>query len=202
VTQGKEGFFVRRNKTNRKIAVFGSLRVMVMCSVFVAISIVCGKYLAIRGGEVLRFSFENLPIILSGMAFGPLAGAAVGVVADLVGCLLVGYTVNPIVTLGGAMIGLLSGSAFYLLKKAPVWLSVSVSVALSHFVGSVVIKTFGLAKFYTLPIIELALWRLLNYVIVGVIEGILIYALLKNKGFRRQLEINTEAEKNDCKGSN
>ncbi len=162
---------------------------MALCSVFVAISIVCGKYLAIRGGEVLRFSFENLPIILSGIAFGPVAGAAVGIVADLVGCLLVGYTINPIITVGGAAIGLISGILFRLLKRAPLGVSVSVAVGVSHIVGSVIIKTLGLAGFYSLPLLELMLWRLLNYVIIAVIEGMLIYALLGSKEIRRQLMI-------------
>ncbi len=187
-------------RNNTKVAIFGSLRVMALCSVFVAISIVCGKYLAIRGGEVLRFSFENLPIIMSGIAFGPMAGVAVGIVADLVGCMLVGYTINPIITVGGAVIGALSGILFRLLKKAPLWVSVGAVVGVCHIVGSVLIKTFGLAKFYSLPLAELMLWRLLNYVIIGVIEGILIYALLKNKGFRKQLMIHRrEAVKMNAK---
>ena len=178
---------MKRNET--KIAIFGSLRVMVLCSVFVAISIVCGKYLAIRGGEILRFSFENLPIILSGIAFGPIVGAVVGVVSDLVGCLLVGYTINPIITVGGALMGLLSGIAFKLTKRLPLAACVSIVVAVSHLVSSVVVKTFGLSVFYSMPIMELMAWRLLNYVIIGALEGVLVYALLKNRAFRRQLKI-------------
>ena len=84
------------------------LRVTVFSALLAAISIVCGKYLAFNMGDFLRFSFENLPIIFAGMAFGPLIGALVGVVADLVGCLLVGYAINPIITVGAAAIGLIS----------------------------------------------------------------------------------------------
>ena len=85
-----------------------NLKITVLLAMMVAISILMGKYLAINMGETLRFSLENTPIILSGIAFGPLAGAAVGIVADLVGCLMVGYTINPIVTLGAAVIGILT----------------------------------------------------------------------------------------------
>ena len=70
---------MKRNQSKR------ALRVTVALSLMVAISIVCGKYLAFSVGEFLRFSFENLPIILSGILFGPAAGALVGIVADLVG---------------------------------------------------------------------------------------------------------------------
>ncbi|MBE6584315.1 MAG: folate family ECF transporter S component [Ruminococcaceae bacterium] len=178
---------MKKEKSKNQIRIFGSLRVMVLCSVFVAISIVCGKYLAIRGGDVLRFSFENLPIILAGMAFGPVAGAAVGVVADLIGCILVGYAINPIITLAGALIGAIGGIMFRVCRKLPWWLCVTLTVTACHTIGSVVVKTIGLAAFYSMPIWELMLWRLLNYVIIGVIEGVLIYILLKNKALRKQL---------------
>ena len=178
---------MKKRTNDRKVALFGSLRVMVLCSVFVAISIVCGKYLAIRGGDILRFSFENLPIILSGIAFGPVAGAAVGVVADLIGCVLVGYAINPIITVAGGLIGAISGLVYYVCRKAPLWLGATLSVTVSHIIGSVIVKTVGLAVFYSMPLWELMLWRLLNYAIIGTAEGVLIYLLLKNKAFRKQL---------------
>ena len=98
-------------KTKRDgVAVFGTLKVMVCVALFVAMSIVCGKYLAIGVGNVLRFSFENMPIILSGLMFGPVVGIFAGVAADIVGCVLVGYALNPIVTIGAAAVGGVSGA--------------------------------------------------------------------------------------------
>ena len=47
------------------------LQRLVIAGLLAALSILCGKYLAIRGGDVLRFSFENLPILLAGFALGP-----------------------------------------------------------------------------------------------------------------------------------
>ncbi|MBO5907585.1 MAG: folate family ECF transporter S component [Clostridia bacterium] len=182
------------------------LKITVSLAMLSAISIVLGKYLAIPGGEVLRFSFENLPIILAGVAFGPVAGALVGTVADLVGCLLVGYTINPLVTLGAVCIGLVSGISYRLLRKSslPFWLKVAVVVALSHLLGSVVIKTFGLAQWYDMPFIILMLWRLLNYIIVGVLEGILVFALMKNKLISTEIASLTKGYarfgKNEAKG--
>lgn len=159
------------------------LQVTVTAAMLSAISIILGKYLAFGVGNVLRFSFENLPILFAGIAFGPIVGALVGAVADLVGCILVGYEINPIVTLGAIAIGTLSGLAFKLMKKAggSIMLSAAVSVAAAHLIGSVVIKTFGLAAFYSFPVYILMLWRLLNYVIVGAVEGMLICTLVKNR---------------------
>ena len=167
-------------------------------SLMVAISIVCGKYLAIPGGDVLRFSFENLPIMMAGMLFGPVMGMAVGVVADLVGCVLVGYTINPLITFGAAAIGLASGLVWMSLKRIHSlsyrW-KIGVSVFAAHLFGSVLIKTFGLAAYYAFPVWELMLWRLLNYIIVGAIEGMLLYILLKNKLLMKQFSTLYSVEK-------
>ncbi len=166
-----------------------SLRVMIAAALLTALSIVCGKYLAIRVGDILRFSFENLPILLAGIAFGPITGGIVGIVADLLGCILVGYTINPIITVGGALVGVLGGILYHLLKKMPETSRVVLTVALTHLVCSVGIKTCGLAVFYSMPIWQLMLWRGLNYLVIGVAEAVLLCALLKNKGVRSQLNL-------------
>ncbi len=163
------------------------LAVLVAAALLVGLSIVLGKYLAIRVGDTLRFSFENLPILLAGMAFGPVTGVLVAVAADLIGCLMVGYAVNPIITLGGAFIGLLGGATYRLLAKTPHLVRVSVTVITAHIVGSVLIKTVGLVAFYSYPLWELMLWRLLNYVIVGAAEAVLLYVILKSRAIQNQI---------------
>ena len=163
------------------------LKLTATLAMLAAISIICGKYLAIRGGDILRFSFENLPIIFAGLTFGPISGILVGVVADLVGCVMVGYTINPIVTVGAAAIGCVAGICRVLLRKVgknSVFVTI-VSVTLAHLIGSVLIKTFGLSAFYDMPLVTLMLWRLLNYVIVGAIECALLIALLENREVTR-----------------
>ena len=176
------------------------LKVMVSGAFLAALSIVLGKYLAFGVGNVLRFSFENLPIIFAGMAFGSPVGMAVGVVADLVGCMLVGYEINPLVTLGAAMIGFLSGGYYYLRgkrgSKRATCFFVALFVLVSHLVGSVVIKTFGLSIFYDMPLGILMLWRLFNYAIVGSLETVLLCCLMNNKAIKRQIFImNSKSER-------
>ena len=165
-----------------------NLRLIAVSAFLAALSIICGKYLALSLGGVLRFSFENLPILLSGMMFGPVAGALVGAVADLVGCLMVGYTVNPLVTLGAVCVGVLGGLLFRLTKKLPLLWQTCITVILAHLVASVIIKTVGLAAYYDMPFYVLLLYRLLNYAIVGVAEWLLLYTVLKNKALRRRFE--------------
>ena len=176
-------FFMKKTKKSH-------LKLLVALSLMSALSIVLGKYLAFNVGTVLRFSFENLPIIFSGLAFGPAAGGAVALVADLVGCLLVGYEINPVVTLGAVIIGVSAGFCrlpFATHKNpSPVFLVLSAEL-ISHLLGSVIVKTIGLSAYYDMPFLILMAWRLLNYLIIGILEGTMIYVLLKNPALKKQI---------------
>ena len=176
-----------KNEASKK-RLGSNLRLLAVSAFLAALSIVCGKYLALPVGNVLRFSFENLPILLAGMMFGPITGALVGIVADVLGCVMVAYTINPLVTLGAACIGLLGGALFRLTKKLPLLWQTCITVILTHLVASVIVKTFGLAAYYDMPFHILLLWRLLNYAVVGVVEWLLLYTILKNQALRRSFE--------------
>lgn len=176
-----------KNEASKK-RLGNNLRLLAVSAFLAALSIVCGKYLALPVGNVLRFSFENLPILLAGMMFGPITGALVGIVADVLGCVMVAYTINPLVTLGAACIGLLGGVLFRLTKKLPLLWQTCLTVILTHLVASVIVKTFGLAAYYDMPFHILLLWRLLNYAVVGVVEWLLLYTILKNQALRRSFE--------------
>ena len=176
-----------KNEASKK-RLGNNLRLLAVSAFLAALSIVCGKYLALPVGNVLRFSFENLPILLAGMMFGPITGVLVGIVADVLGCVMVAYTINPLVTLGAACIGLLGGVLFRLTKKLPLLWQTCLTVILTHLVASVIVKTFGLAAYYDMPFHILLLWRLLNYAVVGVVEWLLLYTILKNQALRRSFE--------------
>ena len=158
---------------------------LVLCAFLVALSIVCGKFLQIPVGEMLRFSFENLPILFAGLMFGPVEGVLVGVCADLIGCLAVGYAINPLITLGAAAIGLLAGVGGVALRRLPMAWQVVLTVAVAHLIGSVVIKTFGLSQYYSLPFVALMGWRAINYALVGAAEAAILCVLVRHKGIRR-----------------
>ena len=178
----------------QNFTVFGNLRVMICAALLAALSIVLGKFLQIPNPfqDFIRISFENTPIIMAGMFFGPFVGAVTGAVADLLGCVMYGYTINPIVTFGAASVGLLSGIVSHYIFKRNMYLKCAFAVLASHIVGSVVIKSLGLAAWYLskyeIGLLEFMMWRLLNYLFIGVAEFVIITALLKNRGFSSQLE--------------
>lgn len=171
-----------------KLRVFRDLRIMVFSALLAALSIILGKYLKIAIGDTIRISFENLPVIMAGIFFGPAAGIITGVVADIVGCLLVGYAINPIITVGAAVIGFLSGLVSHFIVRRPLWLKVLLSVTAAHIAGSVIVKTIGLSAWYDMPFHILMLWRLLTYTLIGIAEFIIIFLLLRSEAVSRQLE--------------
>ena len=168
------------------------LRVIVAAALLAAMSFILGKFLQIPIGEIIRISFENLPLMMAGICFGPLVGAMTGAVADLVGCLLYGYAINPLITLGAATVGFTAGVVSHYLIRKPKALSIGISVFSAHLLGSVIVKSFGLAAWYlskyNMGVAELMGWRLLVYTLTGIAEFTVIFLLLRSRAFCSQLE--------------
>ena len=164
-----------------------SAQITVTLSALAAIGILLGRFLKLDIGVFMRFSLETMTIIFSGIVFGPILGAAVGIVQDLIGCLVNGYSVIPLITLGCASIGAVSGVLYRLLKRLPFALRLTVSTISAHIVGSVLIKTIGLSTRYGLNFGITLAWRILNYIIVGAVEVTVLCFLLKNKQLLTQI---------------
>lgn len=166
----------------------GIRQYIVIPALFVAMSIVLGKLLAINIGTSIRISFENLPILMAGIFCGSAVGGAVGLGADLIGCLIVGYAINPFITLGSALIGIISGLVSkYAFKGSFSLPSVACSVGASHVVSSMIVKSIGMYIYYNTPL-EVLLTRIPIYIVVGTAETYMIYLLLKNKAFSAEVE--------------
>lgn len=163
--------------------------VLSAAAILSAISFLLG-FLAkvIQGTGILRLTIENLPVILSGIAFGPAVGAAVGIGADLISCVSAGQAPLPLITVGAAAVGIVSG----LLGKRvslqrPRFLSILLCEAAAQAIGSIVIKTAALALFF--PTIEgwLFALRIPTYLLIIVIESVLLYLLLRSPLVGREL---------------
>ena len=148
----------------------------------VVIGIFCKTFLNFGGG-LFRITFENLPIILSGIMFGPLIATVVGVATDLISYLLSPqiYPPNLIVTLGAATIGFLSGFISHYLIKKRGYAQIIVSGICAHAIGSMIIKSAGLFVYYE----WLVLWRIPTYVIISAIEAWIACYLYKNRAFAK-----------------
>ncbi len=155
------------------------LRKLVFAALLTAMSVVigmiCKTYFTFGA---IRVTFDNLPVMLSGILLGPVWGGAVGAAADLVTAPLTG-SVNPMITLGAAAIGIISGFLGKYAFQKKTFVSVLLAVMPSHVLGSMIIKSIGLWYFYGYPI-ALLLPRIPLYLGIGLIETYIIYIIIKN----------------------
>lgn len=155
-----------------------------MTAISVLIGIFCKNYMnfGVPPG-LFRVTFENLPIIMSGILYGPIIGGVVGVLTDLISYLLSSqaYPPNLIVTLGAAVSGILAGLVAKFIIKKKGRAQIIVAGSLSHLVASMIIKSIGLYQFYG----WLVLFRIPLYLCIAPIEILIICALLKRKSFAR-----------------
>lgn len=165
-----------------------------MTAISVVIGIVCKNFLNFGSG-LFRITFENLPIILSGIVLGPVAGGTVGIASDLISYLLSSqaYPPNLIVTAGAASVGIVSGlvAKFIVRKRGAV--QIIVSGALAHVVGSMIIKPIGLYQFYGL----LVLWRVPMYLVIAPLEILLLCLLLRRSAVARTFYAIEERKKDE-----
>ena len=160
-----------------------SVRTLTMLALLVAMSIVFSRVLSISTGFV-RFNLGSLPVLLAALLFGPWAGFAVGAVADIIGGVLAGYAINPLITLGAGAIGLAAGFAWQKLGSLSIVLRLSVSVLLGHIVGSMVINSLALRIFYGYAW-SVLLTRIPNAIVLAAVNTVLLRILLENRSLMK-----------------
>ena len=179
----KETYNSNSQKGQRKA--FHSVRALTLSAMLTAMSVVIGifcKNFLNFGGGLFRITFENLPIIISGIAFGPVVGSLVGVATDLISYFLSNqiYPPNLIVTFGAALIGFTSGFAAKYISTREGRSRIIMAGALAHLLGSVIIKSIGLFQFYG----YMVFWRIPLYLVIAPVEIFLICMLYKNRSFK------------------
>ena len=110
---------MERNQNKKNLHDTFSTRNLVMMAALVAIQIILARFFSIQT-DTLRVSFESIPVILAGMWLGPLCGAIVAVVADILGTIIQGYGAwFPPLVLGPLSVGILSGvSTKYIFRSS------------------------------------------------------------------------------------
>ena len=174
-------------KQKRKL--FLNVKGLTVSAMLVAMSVIigifCKNYLNFGGG-LFRVTFENLPILLSGIMFGPIVGGLVGAASDLVSYLMSNqiYPPNLIVTVGAGLVGICSGIVSKYLIKRSGTAQIVVAGALAHLIGSVVVKSIGLYQYYG----ALVLWRIPLYLVIAALEIFVLCMLYRRKSFQRLLK--------------
>ena len=141
----------------------------------------CGIGLAapvVMYAATLPFSSVNETVVAGAVPF------AVGAVADIIGGVLAGYAINPLITLGAGAIGLVAGYAWQKLPNYRTGLRLSISVLLGHFVGSMVINSLALRVFYGYAW-SVLLARIPNALVLSAVNIVLLRILLENRSLMK-----------------
>lgn len=165
-------------------------RIMVKAALLTALSIVMTRFLyffvPLAGMPTLRISFGEIPIIMSGLMFGPFAGGVTGVVADLVGVLINPQgAYHPGFTLSSALWGVIPGLFFLVFKKKgsyeKIYSKLNILMAVSvAFIGvSLILNTIWLRQLYGTGFIALLPGRVLNALVSIPLQTLIISTLFK-----------------------
>ena len=127
-----------------------------------------------------RLTFENAPIILAGLLYGPVVGAMVGICADAVSCLMSSNpALIPIISLGAASVGLISGLIPKIIRRG-VKVQTATAVVLAHLIGQVGIKSIAKVVYFGMPWQGIFLGLGFS-VVVGIMECLLLCWMRSNK---------------------
>lgn len=171
---------------NKKSSAFNSVRALTVSAMLTALSVVIGifcKNFLNFGMGLFRVTFENLPILMSGILFGPLAGGLVGAASDLISYMLSSqvYPPNLIVTAGAVTVGVVSGLVSRLTRRKNQNARIILSCSLAHLAGSMIIKPIGLYQFYGI----LVLWRIPLYLVIAPLEILIICLLFRKESIKK-----------------
>ena len=146
----------------------------------VVIGLFCKNFNLMPG---VRITFENLPVILSGILFGPIVGGLVGAVSDLTAGIMTGQSINPLITVGAALVGIFAGLVPLLVHRRGN-LQIVLAEILGHLVGSMVVKTIALY----LMIGPAVLWRIPVEIAVIAVETVILCFLFGRRSFCRLID--------------
>lgn len=160
-----------------------------MAALSTVIGIICKQFTF----GFVRITLENFPLIFTGFCFGPVYGAAAGIVADLVSCLVTGQDIQPLITLGVATVGAVSGLvslAFVKLRPAAKDAFVlALSTGLAHLIGQVAVKCYGKTFYYGIPYFTV-FWPCLGVsCILAAVEFTIIVFVMKIPEISKQLDV-------------
>ena len=180
-------------KKNNSTRLF-STRTLAYMAMLAALNVVLARFIGLMPSADSRFSIEAVPVILSGLFFGPIAGAVTGFVGDAVGCLFSGYGYNPMFAVAPILYGLLPGLLRFMIKdeaKPKLW-KIIVIVLVPVVFGSVLWQSFPMAIYYGAKsgkgYLAYASARALQYAVTGPLEILVVWLLFKS-GIFEQMKV-------------
>ena len=154
-----------------------SSRTIVFAGALIALHVIFARLISIPLGQILRISISGVPLILSGLWLGPVTGGICGLIGDLIGCAINGYAPNPFITVATVLVGVIPGlfRGFMVGDKPGVkrLLRFLLVIAVTRFISSQLLTTFGLSVMYGMPFTATFVSRFLSTTVVTVVDAFL-----------------------------
>lgn len=171
---------------NRKVKNFFSPKRIAYLGIMTAISVITNCFSVTVNSGANSISFNYVICSLAGIFFGPVSGGIVGLLGDLIGCLIAPKgPFNPFIMLSSALIGILAGLAFKI-PRLNVYFKIIIGYILIFIVCTLGFNTFGLWFYYAkskksflVYLIGRAPFQAINVVINIVITYLLYFPLKK-----------------------
>lgn len=121
-------------------------RTLVFLGLLVAMHVVLTRLFVIELGSY-RISLGSVSTIMAGLWFGPVAGGVCGLVSDILGCILKGYAINPLITIAGMLWGIIPALMHALItgSKAKKTAMLTVSIVVASVFSTLIFTTAGVA---------------------------------------------------------
>lgn len=160
--------------TNQKAKI--ATRTVALLAMLVAIGVVLGRLVPVVNVWSTKLEFSFVSVMLAGYIAGPVGGAVVGGLIDLIGALLVPTGAYfPGFTVTAALAGLVFGFMFYKNINLP---RIIIAVLSTQIVFTLLINTFFISILYTKAFSVLIVSRLLQAAIMSVVEIVFAYFVL------------------------
>ena len=162
-----------------------NVRTMAILAMFTAISIVLTRFLVFQPTPSVRFELGNVPIMLSGFMFGPLAGMLVGAAADFVGAIIRGQGFDIPLMLVPMFMGCMAGLLRNYIVKNPSYIKILGFTLTVNIIGKMIWTTYWLSIIIGRPFMEMFPIRVGVYTVIPILEATVIFALVSNVAFKR-----------------
>lgn len=149
---------------------------MVTLAILVAMEIVLSRFLSINAWNI-KIGFNFVPVVIAAMLYGPIGGAVVAALGDLLGALL--FPIGaffPGFTLTACLTGLVFG---FFLHKSQTLPRIGGAVLINQGILSLCLNTLWISILYGSPYGPLFITRIVQTLILIAVQGVTIYAIAK-----------------------
>ncbi|MBP3700259.1 MAG: folate family ECF transporter S component [Lachnospiraceae bacterium] len=154
-----------------------STKSIAMMGLLIALQIVASKYLSIKISDSLRLSIGDSFLLLAGIWFGPVGGMLVGILADILGCVISGMGILPLMTVPPAAVGLLAGLAGKVFRRSKsIWVYGSI-IAVISMLTSVLYRSWAFSHYSGAPFISYVGPRFVQACVLVVLNTLVVYKL-------------------------